>query len=339
MLRVSKRRRPCALSSIVGLFAVLALSPVASHGEGLTLPSNPAAWLNSPPLTNEMLAGKAAFLWFYEEGCPRCREKWPAMLEAAKKFDGKPVVFIAINSGNTRGDVQQYAREVQLTWPVIVDSDRSFEKSAEVGEISLQNIYQAMVLLPDGTTTDGDFSDIEGTVTSALTDAKWRVDPTDVPEALKPAWVQVEFGNFGAASALIKKNLFSPKPDLKTGAEKLNAAVLKERDAMAGQARAAKDSGDLWKAYQTYASLASRFKGYDLPSDVVEALKTLGADEKVRMELAASKQWETAQRSLAVPGKPSKATLSQLQRIVGQYPGTEAAHSAQEALDRATAAQ
>ncbi len=31
------------------------------------LPSDPSLWVNSLPITDEMLKGKAAFLWFYEE--------------------------------------------------------------------------------------------------------------------------------------------------------------------------------------------------------------------------------------------------------------------------------
>ncbi len=31
------------------------------------LPSDPNAWINSPPLDLEALKGKGVFLWFYEE--------------------------------------------------------------------------------------------------------------------------------------------------------------------------------------------------------------------------------------------------------------------------------
>ena len=31
-------------------------------------PTSPDAWLNSPPLTSEMLQNKAAILYFFEEG-------------------------------------------------------------------------------------------------------------------------------------------------------------------------------------------------------------------------------------------------------------------------------
>lgn len=323
-------------------FAFVVLASIASVAtsaapadDAFRLPSNPAAWLNSQPLTNDMLAGKAALLWFYEEGCPRCREKWPEMLATAKKFDGKPVVFIAVNSGNSRADVQQYAREVQLTWPVVVDADRSLEKSAGVGEISLENIYQAKLLMPDGRLDDAAWSDIEGSVNGVLAEAKWRVAPQEVAEPLKAAWLQVEFGNFGAAAPLIRKQLTSPKADVKASALKLQDAVLKELDSGAAEAKQARAAGEAWKAYKAYAVLASRFRGFDLPSEVLTSLKELGADEKIRAELAASKQWETVQRSLGA-AEPPKTAVGQLQRLVRQFPNTEAAAHAQAALDRLT---
>jgi len=79
------------------------------------LPRDPTAWLNSPPLSVDALKGKGVVLWFFEEQCPRCRAKWPGMYELAKRFEGQPVVFIAVNSGTSPIEVAQYAREVRLT--------------------------------------------------------------------------------------------------------------------------------------------------------------------------------------------------------------------------------
>lgn len=299
------------------------------------LPSNPAAWLNSPPLTTEMLAGKSAFLYFFEEDCPRCRERWPAIFEAAKQFQGKPVVFIAVNSGTPRNEVQRYASEVGLSWPVIVDADRSFEKAAGIeNEISLQNIYQARGLLPDGTLQNAS-TDIAASVPELLSDAKWRVEPAEVPDTLKPAWLQIEFGNFNAASALVKKNLSSPKADVKSGAEKLLAAVAKERDAAIRSADDAHAGGRKWEAFKLYTALVLRFKTFDVPSEVHAKLRELATDDAVRNELAAGKLWDGVARQLPPGAPPSKSAVGQLQRIVKQHPDTEAARQAQAALDRA----
>ena len=128
----------------------------------------PTTWANGGPITTEALRGKAAFLYFFEESCPRCRDRWPMLFETAAKYADQPIVFIAISSGTTRPEVEQYARSVNLTWPVIVDTDRSFERQADMGEISLQNVMQAGYLTPEGELRHGDWSKIDETIRRAL---------------------------------------------------------------------------------------------------------------------------------------------------------------------------
>jgi thiol-disulfide isomerase/thioredoxin len=327
----------CRFRMLVSVLVLLGGAVAAA--DDVVLPGAAAVWLNSPPLSNEMLAGKAAVLYYFEEDCPRCRGRWPEILETAKKFAGKPIVFIGVNSGNVRNDVQQYAREVGLSWPVLIDGDRAFEKASGVGEISLNNIYQVRLLMPDGKLTSGDWSDIEGSANRALATAKWRVEPTDVPEALKPAWLQVEFGNYAAAAAAIKSGVNSPKPDVKSGAEKLQAAVLAELQKQVETAEKEKTAGQKWQAFKGFTELAARFKGYDVPSTVAAELKTLAADKAVRNETTAAKQWEAIQKGAANPNPAAQRTaVAQAQRLVQQFPGTEAAAAAQAALDKVNSA-
>src|SRR5688572_16136054 len=101
----------------------------AERADGLSLPADPRLWINSGPISFDALKGKAAVLWFYEEQCPKCREKWPELLALSKKLEGQPIIFIAVNSGNSRGEVEQYVRSNKITWPVIVDPTREFEQA------------------------------------------------------------------------------------------------------------------------------------------------------------------------------------------------------------------
>ena len=50
------------------------------------LPSGFNDWLNSPPLSMAKIRGKVVVLWFFEEGCPRCRAKWPELYEIERRF-------------------------------------------------------------------------------------------------------------------------------------------------------------------------------------------------------------------------------------------------------------
>ena len=74
---------------------------------------------------------------------------WPGLQAVARKFQDKPVLFLAVNSGTPRLQVQSYLRKNRVTWPAIADTDRSFERGCGVPPISLKNIYQVRIMKPD----------------------------------------------------------------------------------------------------------------------------------------------------------------------------------------------
>ena len=308
-----------------------------SQSAEFRLPIDPAMWLNSMPLSSEALAGKGAVLWFYEEGCPRCRERWPALLETAKKFEGQPVVFIAVNSGNDETDVAHYAREVGCNWPIIVDESRQFEQAAGIeNEISLQNIYQCRVLTADGRLVRGDHGNMDQTAETALAGAKWRVDPASIPAALRSAWVSIELGNPGPAAAAIKKGLSSPKADLKEGATKLNEAVQADIQKLVDEAKAADAAGNKWLAYKSYHAAATKYAGYTLPPEVPAAIKELPLDEGVKKEILAQKNLETAIKLARSSSTGTRrSAIQRIKKITEDFAGTEAAEQAAKLLSQA----
>lgn len=330
-----------AVSVIVafpGLLACGRLQAQDGPSAEFRLPTDPAMWLNSMPLSAEALAGKGAVLWFYEEGCPRCRERWPGLLETAKKFEGQPVVFIAINSGNERADVAHYAREVGCNWPIIVDESRQFEKAAGLdNEVSLQNIYQCRVLTADGRLVGGNPGNMDQTAETALAGAKWRVDPAGIPAALRSAWVSIELGNPGPAAAAIKKGLSSPKADLKEGATKLNEAVQADIQKLVDEAKQADTAGNKWQAYKSYQTAATKYAGYTLPTEVPAALKELPLDEGVKKEILAQKNLETAIKlARSNSAGTRRSALQRIKKVTEDFAGTEAAEQAEKLLSQAS---
>jgi thiol-disulfide isomerase/thioredoxin len=305
-----------------------------------TFPTDPSMWLNSGPVTVEALQGKGVFVWFYEETCPKCRAKWPELLATAKQFEGQPVIFMAVNSGTSRAEVQQYARELDINWPILVDSDRQFEKQGGVKPISLQGIWQACIITSDGRWQTGDWTDIEGTIKKALNGAAWKVDPAKVPASLRSAWLAIEFGNYSGAGTNVKKGLVSPKADVKAAAEKLAAVAQKEIDGRAAAAKTALDEGKTWQAYEIYNSLSTRFAGFDLPAEVGSNRKKLAADPQVKAGLVASKSLESARKQLGSGNAASqnRAKLS-LEKIVQDFPGTGLADQASMLLQQATGSE
>ncbi|SFJ37042.1 TlpA family protein disulfide reductase [Planctomicrobium piriforme] len=287
--------RPPLIIQILSLAFVMALGLTARADDGFSLPADPAQWINSGPISMESLKGKSAFLWFYEEGCPNCRRKWPDLVQLSQQYQGQPIVFIAVNSGNPRQAVEQYIRGVDVPWPVIVDPLREFEKACGVNEISLENIHQVMVIDPNGRLASGDWSDLPATVDSALNGAKWNLDPKEIAQPLLPAWQSIEFGDYASAATALKKALKSSKPDVKASATKLsdyvNADMQKRLEPAAGV-------DDAWLKYKTYKEVNERFAGYELPEEVTSGLKRLAVDPAVKGQIAAYRQFIQIKNSL-----------------------------------------
>jgi thiol-disulfide isomerase/thioredoxin len=304
-----------------------------SATQPFTLPTAPENWLNSPPLSSETLQGKGVVLWFFEEQCVKCAGKWPEMIAFAQQYQDKPVVFIAVNSGTNPAAIQAYLKKHKVPWPTIVDPDRSFEQLCGVEELSLQNIHQARYVTYDGELHRGNWEDLAGTVGKALEGAAWRVDPANVPNALRPAWLLVELGNFEEAAPLIKKSLKAKDSDVRTTAETMLAAVNQEMQERIAEANDSLAVGDKWLAYEQFDRAARKFKGFDLPPRVEESLKELAADESIEKQIEAHKRL-TAAKKLGSRGTPAaiKRAVTMLEKLVESYPDTQAALEAQEIL-------
>lgn len=332
-----RKQRPWAFAAgafLAGVcWAASAAAQDSKKPNEIPFPTDPASWIGSPPLTAEMLKGKAAVLWFYEEDCPKCRGKWPSLLEVAKKLEGKPLLFIAVNSGNPRSEVEKYLRATNVNWPTIVDPDRRFEKAVARETISLENIYQMRVLMPDGRVVNGDWSDFEGSAEAASKNAKWKIDPAGMPASLKGAWTSIELGDFTTPAALVKKSLASGKAEVKAAAEKLNLVAQEQIAVRVKEAKSA-DAADLkWEAYKGYLSVATQFKGYDLPPEVAARQKELGAEAEVKGQIAALKLLETIKKQLAAsaPNVRNRAK-AQLEKLAADQPTTDAAAEAKAIL-------
>ncbi|QDU25394.1 Thiol-disulfide oxidoreductase ResA [Anatilimnocola aggregata] len=325
-------------NSAPGLFVLsliaLTITTSAALAQMPPLPPDPSVWVNGGPITAEMLKGKAAFLYYYEEGCPRCRERWPGLLEVAKKFEDKPIVFIAVNSGNQRDDVASYAREVNLSWPVIVDANRQFEKASGVPEISLQNIYQARIITADGKLAMASTANPEESANRALQGAKWNIDPTGLPAVLVPLWRSLEFGIASPANGpALKSALVSKDPSVKAGAEKLNSVV---QEKVATELKAAKElygAGEKWKSYKMVDALTVQYVGLDLPEGVAKAKTALAADEEVKKQLQAHKELDLLKKRAAKASPAAmRGLIFKLKELVEKHAGTEAATEAQQLL-------
>ncbi len=244
----------------------------------------------------------------------------------------QPVIFIAVNSGTPPAQVAAYVRRHRIIWPVIVDVDRSFERACGIQPpVSLQNIWQVRILTPDGRLLPGSATNLEASAQLALQGAAWNVDPEGIPPSLHRAWQAIEFGRFSAVAKQVRKAARSRDPATRQGAEKLLNYVHQQIQQQLQQAQEALQQGRKWTAYRLLEQLLERFAGYELPPQVREQIKTLARDPELKTQRAAWRMLQKAQQLLRSP-RTHRRGEALLERVVKQYPQTEAAQVAQQLL-------
>lgn len=241
------------------------------------------------------------------------------------------MAFIAVNSGNSPAKVSQYVRKHRIPWPVIADTDRSLEQACEVGDISLNNIWQARVIDPTGALIRANGSQMEETAARAARDAKWNVDPTTIPSELQAAWQQIEFGSYAPAASTLKRYRKSRKEAVQTAANTLTDYVMEQLETQLTAAATADDAGDFWTAWQTLSAAQERFDGYEVPESVATDLARLAKHEQVVTELAAQRKFDLAVRAARLAAGRKRAE-TMLQKLIEEFPGTAAAARASELL-------
>lgn len=252
-------------------------------------------------------------------------------MAVANQFAGKPILFIAINSGNDPVSVKNYIRSNRVNWPVIIDSDRAFESRVDVKEVSLKNIWQFRSIDTSGNIRPFNSSKMAETAQNLLKNAKWAIDAELIPESLTQAHYLVEFGSYASAAETLDDASSSRDKSVKAGADALMGYVNKRINAKLKEAEEARKNDQLWSAYKFYSSIGEQFRGYQLDVDLRTILKELKAEDAVKGELSALRMFESAKKQF--PRNGMKRTLVKLNRIVEKYPDSEAAVMAKEVID------
>ena len=67
--------------------------------------------------------GKVVFLNFWATWCESCRDEMPSMERLYQEFKGKGLEIVAVNIKEKPQDAVAFARELKLTYPVLLDSE------------------------------------------------------------------------------------------------------------------------------------------------------------------------------------------------------------------------
>jgi hypothetical protein len=239
-----------------------------------------------------------------------------------KEFTDKPVVFIGVNSGTSKSEVEGYAKETKFEWPILVDDSNETEKAYGF-QISLQNIYQWVLIDPEGKRRNAgsDAKRVEQMVKDMLPQAKMFFDGITIPEKLKPLARDIELGIYDPAVGEIASLAAKNQEPAKAMYEKLKPM------AEGGIERAKAASG--WEAYKEYEHVAAWFRKTDYEKTATAAMTELKKDKAIKDELAARQMLDQARPLLASSKKAEKAQAQGLlQACAKKYPETEAGKEA-----------
>lgn len=97
-----------------------------------TMPAFKLVTLNGNLLASEDLRGKIVILNFWATWCPPCRSEMPLLQTIAQEQAANNVVVVAIDVGEDRGTVAQYAQDLGLTFPILLDEQASIPEIFQV---------------------------------------------------------------------------------------------------------------------------------------------------------------------------------------------------------------
>ncbi len=308
--------------------------PLRAGQKGLVMPSEPSKWLNSPPITNQSIGNKAiVFVFFDEDNRYTIPNKWPIWLKTAKKFKGKPILFIAVNSGNPRPVVQQSLQKYKITWPTIVDDDRSFEHHCNIRPLSRSQPWAVRNIDGDGVFYYG-ANQLEAAAGSAMRGAKWRANPKGLPSSLKKAWNQVEYGRFKEAAPAVTKALKSRKKDQQRAAKRLNEVIVEHINDQIKKAERHESRDRKFAALLIYDKLLEDFNKYPLDKKVKKASDKLSKDPDLKVEIEAMEAFNAAKKLAGGARNARRRAISKLEDILDNYPDTVAAEKAEVLLEK-----
>jgi len=67
--------------------------------------------------------GKVVLLNFWASWCPPCLREMPSMERLRAKMAGRPLAIVALDSNETREEVNAYLAKMKLGFPILLDPD------------------------------------------------------------------------------------------------------------------------------------------------------------------------------------------------------------------------
>ena len=130
----------CALTIILNMLALPVTSEPLQKGmlEALSLSGYPAH-MNAPQFSSRTskgrmvsladLRGRVVLLTFWASWCQECRPEMPAFEQLHRDFTAQGLTVLGVNVREGKRAIQSYARELDLTFPLVLDSNGEIRNS------------------------------------------------------------------------------------------------------------------------------------------------------------------------------------------------------------------
>lgn len=117
------------LAAVVGCAGILMSRGLEAATEGTKAPEFVSAtWLNSPSLRIAKLRGHVVLVEFWTFGCYNCRHVEPYVKAWHQRYASEGLVVIGVHTPESDYErdherLEQYVRDRQLAYPVVLDDD------------------------------------------------------------------------------------------------------------------------------------------------------------------------------------------------------------------------
>ena len=115
-----------AIAQPAGVFQALGLSgyPADTRPPGFS-----AASVDGPAFLLESLRSRVVLLNFWTTWCLECRAELAVLEKLHREYAARGLMVVAVNYREDAGTVRQYARELGLTMPLVLDSTGTVRQS------------------------------------------------------------------------------------------------------------------------------------------------------------------------------------------------------------------
>jgi peroxiredoxin len=122
---------------MLGMIAGVLLAGAVQAAGFEARPATPAPDLQAQDLAGatKTLAdyrGKVVLLNFWASWCPPCLREMPSMERLRVKMAGRPLAVVALDSAETRAEVDAFLAKMQVGFPILLDPDGSNTKRWKV---------------------------------------------------------------------------------------------------------------------------------------------------------------------------------------------------------------